>query len=379
MRRCIAGLLLGALLPLSASAQPPAPINGTRFAFPGAVPAAASGVSAGLALADRWLADDPFSNPALARGRAIVVSPLIQRVSRQDLRANNRPYDDTSGYIDLAGAWGALPLGRLELLAYVDQPELRLEDAAYTLGRGIQPGLSASVKTHASAREIRAGAGLATAAGPARVGAAIEWTRRRDEYTYHEMSGSPQAGDQSVTFDGSALGAQLGACARWPWGPRTLDVGGEARFVPRLALDGTQKMELISGSSETPLHGIRASAWEGGLAARVTTGETFRVLASVGGRGAQAWEGLGATSGARFEWKVAGEFHDPRDPWTLRFGGGEERQSDVPEPRAGVFSLGFGWRFTSASLDVGLAHRTLARAGQPNSFDDRVVASLSVR
>src|SRR6266404_3351172 len=99
--RTMAVLAAVALLPSLALAQPPVPIDGARYAFPGAVPSPASAISAGLALADRWLGDDPFANPAIPSGRAIAVSGLARRVSRQDLRAENREFSDDAGYFDL--------------------------------------------------------------------------------------------------------------------------------------------------------------------------------------------------------------------------------------------------------------------------------------
>lgn len=378
MRRCLAVCLAGVLLPAFAAAQPPAPIDPVRFAFPGGVDTPASGTSAALALTDRWLGDEPFWNPAVPVARRVMGAPLAERVSRQDLRANNRDFDDTSGYFDLAGGWASWPLGRVALDAYVAQPELRFEDNAYTLGRLPQPGAAATVANHASVRELRAGAGLSAGFGRSRVGAALEWTDRSDDYTYHEESGSPNSGDQSVSFDGSGIGAQLGAHTDWALGARTIEVGAAARYRPKLTLDGTQTFDLFSGFSSNPVHVTRASSWEGGLSVRVPTAETFHVLAAVGGRGAEAWEGFDATAGARFVWSLAGEFHDPRDPWTLRFGGAAEQQRGVPEPRDGMFALGLGWRFTRATASFGVTHRTLARAGQPNSYDDRVVAGISV-
>src|SRR5689334_17601677 len=183
--RAIPVLSAALLLPSLALAQPPAPIDAHRYAFPGAVSSPASAVSAGLALADRWLGEEPFSNPAIPSRRVIAASGLAFRVSRQDLRAENREFSDEAGYFDLAGAWAGLPLGRFEVAAYVADPELRLEDNAYTVGRTFQPGLSATVTNHASSRELRAGAAASTGIGRARVGAALEWTHHAEDFLYH--------------------------------------------------------------------------------------------------------------------------------------------------------------------------------------------------
>jgi hypothetical protein len=60
---CAVALAL-AMTPHGASAATPAPLDPRLFAFPGAFPNPASARSAGLALADRWLGDDPYDNPA---------------------------------------------------------------------------------------------------------------------------------------------------------------------------------------------------------------------------------------------------------------------------------------------------------------------------
>jgi len=370
--------LIGALLPHSSFAQPPQPIDGVRFAFPGGAESPASAVSAALALSDRWLGHDPFANPAIPAARHLEVSPIAFRVSREDLHAENRDFSDEGGYFDFAGAWGSWPLGRLALTAYVSQPELRLEDNAYSVGRLPQPGLAATVTNHSSVRELRTGAGASAALGRVRVGAALEWNRRSEEYRSDQESGSPSSGTSDVTYDGSAIGAQFGARGDWPMGAQKLEVGAAMRYVPSLDLDGTQTFDLISGSGQAPVHTTRGSAWEGGVTMRIPTAETFHVIAGVGGRGAQAWEGFDVKNGERFEWKLGGEFHDARDPWTLRFGGGEEQQTDVSEARIGVFSLGLGWQFKNTSASFGLMHRTLGRTDEPNSYEDRIVATVSL-
>ena len=371
----VLGLFGGSLV----FAQPPAPIDATRYAFPGAVASPGSPISAGLALADRWLGGEPFWNPAVPRGRFLAASALALHVSRQDLRAENREFSDEAGYFDLAGAWAGIPLGSFELLAYVHDPELRLEDNAYTVGRIFQPGISATVTNHVSSRELRAGAGVSTGLGPARLGAALEWTHRADTFLYHEESGSPSSGDQKVSWSGDGFGGSVGARASLPLGPRTVEIGASARIRPRIALDGTQSFDLLSGSSENVVHATRQSAWEGGVSARVATAENFKITAGAGGSGTERWDGFDVTRGGGTAWSVAGEFHDPRDPWTLRFGGGIESMRGVPEPRTGIYALGFGWRFQSFDLDFGLTHRSVSRGDEPTSYDERLVIGVSMR
>src|SRR5262245_36357587 len=87
-----------------AGAAPPSPLDTPQFSFPGVFDQPSSGLSAGVALADRWLGDDPSSNPAAPRASRFTASPALLRVSRQDLRADNSDYDETPAFFDAAGA-----------------------------------------------------------------------------------------------------------------------------------------------------------------------------------------------------------------------------------------------------------------------------------
>src|SRR2546426_11760406 len=98
-------MCLVAGVPATSWAQPPDPINSTLVGFPGAASGPWSAASAGLALADRWLGDEPIGNPAAALPRAVSVSPLLLRSSRQDLRADNRRLDEQAAFFDAAGGW----------------------------------------------------------------------------------------------------------------------------------------------------------------------------------------------------------------------------------------------------------------------------------
>jgi hypothetical protein len=51
----------------------------------------------------------------------------------------------------------------------------------------------------------------------------------------------------------------------------------------------------------------------------------------------------------------------------------------VPEPRSGLYALGFGWRFTSFDFDLGLTHRSVSRGDAPKSYDERLVIGVSMR
>jgi hypothetical protein len=380
MRRYLAACLLLLLCPLAALAQPPAPIDATRDAFPGAWLTPGSARSAGLSLADRWFADEPYANPAMASGRAFSVSPIFQHVSRQDLRANNRDYTDQAGTFDFAGAWASWPLrGSLNVLAYVHEPALRYEDRAYSMGRGLVLGPAATLHSTSDVREIRTGAGPSFGVGSVRLGASLEWTSLSEAYTSHEESGSPNSGDESVDFSGSGVGGQFGAQMSLPMKSFPVQLGAGLRYLPELTLDGTQRLMLFSIDTTSSVSVIRSAAWEGGLSASALLGETFRVMSAFGGRGAQEWQGWGVSAGTTSQWSAAGEFHDAREAYTVRFGVGGESQPGTPEPRAGNYSAGFGWRFTRSMLDVGYLHRTIQRAGQPNSYLDQLLATLTFR
>jgi hypothetical protein len=364
-------------------ASPPSPLAPSLFAFPGAAIGPASAASAGLALADRWLGEEPFSNPAVAPGLRLTASPTMQRVSRQDLRADNRNFDETAAFFDGAGLAVGLPgLGRLGVALYAFQPVLRFEDHAYSRGRSTPDpdNPPAVVQTHASARETRAGLAASSRLGPGRIGVGLEWTRRADVYEVVEQSGDPlNAGTKRLELSGDGLSVQAGArLDRGDSAAGAFALGLAARYLPALAVDAPHTEALLTGTTDETLHAERASGWELGGTARVVVRPALRVFAAAGGRTAQRWEGFDLRAGRAWEWKLACEYHDVRDPWTFRFGLGQEFQSAVPDPRASVLGLGFGWQFSDATVDVGVVHRTLAHDPKPNSFDDRVVFSLRV-
>ena len=105
--------------------------------------------------------------------------------------------------------------------------------------------------------------------------------------------------------------------------------------------------------------------------------EAFRFIAGAGGRTGAAWTGFNVESGNSFSGSVAFEYHDARDPWTIRFGLGLERQNDVPEDEAGMIGLGFGWNFGGVLLDLGILHRSISRDPEPTSYEDRLAISAS--
>jgi hypothetical protein len=374
----LAGLTFALLIvPTLVAAQPPAPIDATLYAFPGSVVGPASGASAGLALSDRWIADEPFDNPAVPRTSRLTVSPMLLRVSRQDLRAENRNYDESPAFLDVAGASIAYPWSGLTFALYASQPALRLEDNAFERGEAGGPVQPAVVQSRSTLREWRAGLGLSTGGATLRGGAAVEWSQRSEDYEYHEQSGSPGAGDQRVEFSGGGVGFQAGV--RWE-APEVLGgplvVGAAGRYVPELSMEGTQVLATGVADTTAAVASTLQSGTELGASIRYGAGDAFWITAGAGTRSARDWESFGVRSGQATQWSVAVEYHDPEEAWTVSFGLGQERQDDVPEPRAGMIGLGFGWRWEKSGLDLGVLRRTLEREGLPNSVDDRVIASF---
>jgi hypothetical protein len=376
----VAFIVALAVAPAPARSAAPDPV---LFAFPGSLASPASAASAGVALADRWLGDQPFDNPAFSARRGLELSPALVLVSRQDLRAANRNYVETGAYLEGAGGWAALPLGHTTLFAYGSQPALDLDDNAFTRGTtAFDPANPpAMIKTQAVAREIRAGAGVAWGDSGFRVGAAGEWTRRDDRYVVDEQSGSPLAGTLTTTFSGDAVGFQAGVrLARGLSGPHPLTAGLGVRVLPALSVSARELfVPLVPAQADTTDYPAeRGSSWEGGVSVRYGVNATFAIMAAAGGHGTQAWSGLGASAGTGSLWSLAGAFHDPEEPWTIRFGFAQERQSGAAEPDADLLGLGLGWTLESARLDVGALHRGIRRDGRPTAYDDRLVASVGV-
>ena len=361
-----------------AGAQVPSPITSELFPFPGSVRTAGSTASAAVALADRWLGDEPFDNPAVAPWRGAVLSPVLQRMSRQDLRAANRHFDEQGAFLDVAGGWMGNPIGNLGFALYGYQPVLRREENAFERGELGAPVQPAVIQSNSSARELRLGAGASAALGALRLGLAGEWTHRDDHYEATEQSGSPEEGTRRVEFSGDGFGFQVGARFDSPErnGQSAFAIGAQGRYVPELSLDGDQDFDILTGPEHHAISARREAGWEGGLSARYAVTPAFRVIAGAGGHTALAWHGFGVTSGEGFLWSGALEYHDARDPWTVRFGLGREAEDGVPELRAGVLGLGFGWRFEQSTLDVGVLRRSIDRGSSPTLFDDRVVASF---
>jgi hypothetical protein len=206
-----------------------------------------------------------------------------------------------------------------------------------------------------------------------------EWTRREDEYFYSEQSGAPTQGESHVTYEGDAFGGLAGVRAAFDGGwAKGLSIGAALRYVPELPLTGVQTLEILADTSTNAIEVTRESAWQGGVSARYALGQTFAVLGAFGGQTPQEWRGFDVTAGRHLAWALAGEFLDTRQEWSFRFGIGRETQEDAPEPSANLFALGFGWRSEGLALDFGAVRRSLDQPDDPTSFDDRILATVTV-
>jgi hypothetical protein len=359
-------------------AQPLSPIDQGLWSFPGAFASPGSGRLAGVALASRWLGDEPFDNPALRSKTSGQVTGLLHRANRQDLRTDARQFDETSFFVDASGAWGAYPIAGGTLIGYVHQPVLRKEENAFLRGDPGNLAQAAVIQSSGTSREMRAGAGWSMGAGLWRFAGAVEWTRREDVFEYTEESGSPDMGFRHIDFSGSGFGAQAG----FAWGEDRSEAGAwkagaQGRWIPAITLEGEQHFELLSGDSVGVVSGERESIVEGGLSMSWRPTAALRLFAGGGGRTGADWSGLGVRSGPGASVSIGLDFHDVRDPWTLRFGLGLEREDDVPEDRAGSVGLGLGWSFDGVMLDIGILHRSIDGGSKPNSYEDRLAITVS--
>ena len=377
-----AAAFLGCLVPLARAAAPPA-LSNPDFAFPlpGDYVSPANAASASLALADRWLGTTGFENPATALPRGIQLSPVFQRVSRQDISSQNRDFKQVSGYPDLLGARLSWPVGAWGITVYGWQPVLRLEEFQFSAGPLAQP---AAVRLLTSQREIHGGAAISRGMGPARFGVSGEYVRRDDFYETHEVSGNPLAGDRRIELAGDGFGGSLGFT--WekdvdrPWGSW---FGGAIHYGSELTLDGTYDgVNDVPGgvASDTSYAFVatRETEWSGGVSGRVTIAPATWFVAGLSMRTGADWTGLGIGTGTGAGWGVGIDWKDPELPWGARFGIGQERNPDALEEKAGLIGVGFTWVSGDLVIDAGILHRNLAHGDAPKSSDDRITASVRV-
>ncbi len=381
---CVAVWTLAALAlacPVARAAAP-AQLSNPNYGFPlpGDFAGPANATSAGLALADRWLGSSGYENPAASLPMRLELSPLFQRVNRQDLASRNRDFIQTRGYPDMAGLSLSLPTRGWGLLLYAWQPALRMEQQSYSAGPLLTP---AAIQQQALQREIRGGLAISRPVGSVRLGVAGEWVHREDSYETHQQSGGPSAGDRLLEFSGDGYGASLGVT--WekdpdrPWGSW---FGAAVRYGSELNLAGTVHDATPAGSAlgdtTFAFEATRETEWSGGASGRVTIAPATRFVAGVAYRSGADWQGFdfGTTSGA--SWSVGIDWKDDELPWGARFGVGQETNPGAVENKAGLLSVGFTWVSGDLALDVGLLHRNLSREGFPHSADDRAVGSVRI-
>lgn len=374
-----APLAVALFVTVAPAATAPLP-RGDIFNFPGANPSPSSASSAGFALADRWLGDEPFNSAVGALGSGVSLSPMLQRLSRQDLRARNTKYDETRAFFDAAGGSiaYALPRSAWGVCAYATQPVFRREESAFQEGVSTEPAIPAVVRTTTKTREWRTGVAVAYRAGSWAFGVAPELVKRVDLLTV-AREGANQTG-LADTWDLSGSGQSVLASARYTSsrpGPHDWRIGASVRALPKLELIGT--VPVTNGGGSVAATVSRESAWEGGVSLEARITPEFQLLLGAGGRTATEWTGIAASNGASGQVALAGEYHDPQLPWTFRFGVGRESNPGTHESSASQVGLGLGWQDGDLRYDFGVLHRGLQRSGAPNSSDDRVVGSVTLK
>lgn len=374
-------LAMSLMLASVAHAQLPSPLSNPVFGFavPGVPVAAANAASAGVALADRWLGDSPYENPAYAppKGFTLEASPLFQRVNRQDVVSINRSTTQTVGYPDAAGGMLAYGTGRIGIALYAWQPVLRLEQMNYEFGPLATPG---QMDQQAMQRELRVGAAVSyPMTEEFSVGVSGEFVRRDDSYETHEQSGSPSAGERRLAFRGNALGAGLGVRyikdAGQPWGR---ELGAAIHWQQAIDLEGTYEERLTAGDSTGVVRATLESAFSGGVSGRVNVAPSTWVVAGVSSRSSEAWSGFGVWSDAALGVGIGLVWKDAELPYGFRFGLGRESSPGALETKSGLASVGFTYVAKGLVLDLGVLHRNLARDGFPRSADDRILGSVRV-
>jgi hypothetical protein len=370
------GLALAGSAARAQSLPPPLDNPAYGFPVPGDHVTPATAASAGLALSDRWLGASIYENPAASPLKGVEVSPLFQRTSRQDISSSNRGFDQTFGYLDLAGLSVSLPAGKWGLVLYGWQPVLRLEEQTYTTGPQIAPSQVGQLD---SQREIRGGGAVSRAFGLVRAGVSGEWVHREDNYETHEQSGGPLAGDRVTEFSGDGYGVSGGLVyQKDPDQVRGLWVGASLHYSDEIPLTGTVDEHLALGDTTYAFEATRGSEWTGGLSARMTVAPATRVLVAGSWRSGQDWEGFGVETSAGGGWSAGLDWKDEELPWGARFGVGQEWNPGALEENTGLLSIGFTYVSGSLVMDLGLLHRNLEREGFAHSADDRAVLTVKV-
>ena len=377
LMRAAACLAVACFLAPAARAAAPPPLSNPAFGFPlpGDQPAAANAASAGLSLADRWLGDSPYNNPAAKPFKGVEASPLFQRVNRQDLASTNRSTIQNRGYPDVAGGSIGFALRQWGVSLYAWQPVLRLEQLSYSAGPISTP---AQIDQEALQRELRGGVAISRGFGTnLRLGVAGEFVSRNDSYTTIEQSGSPFAGTRVLEFSGTGIGASAG----FTFEQAADQIGGSSfgaavHWNADLDLTGTLDEQLVAGNTKTDVAVTRTSEISGGFSGRVLVAPATRIVVGISGRSGAEWSEFGFKSDPGLSYGIGLDWKDAELPWGARFGVGQESNPGALEEKSGLLSAGFTWVSGDLVLDVGLMHRNLARDGFSHSADDRAVASV---
>src|SRR5204862_4179012 len=75
-------------------AQVPPPISSGMFSLPGAYQQPPSAAAAGMALANEWIGDSPYPDPAVPGGNGPIGAPVQLRAGRPDVRAGNQRHGE---------------------------------------------------------------------------------------------------------------------------------------------------------------------------------------------------------------------------------------------------------------------------------------------
>ena len=307
-----------------------------------------------------------------------MVAPVFLRVKRQDLPADYRNYDESGGLPRCRRAAGSrCPCAGIGVAA------LRVRARAAPGGRRVherEPDVVPRRHLHepraARARRAPASRSRAPWRGGALRRGASSGRGATTPTTSTRSRAARSRGSATRTSRATASASRPGRARAGR--PRASTLGGALRYVPALELSGEQELPVARGS-RGPSRPRAQAGWEGGLSARLAVTEAFRVLASLGGRTAQAWDGFGVTAGPRGELERRARLRR-RSSSPGRSASAWARSSRTACPsRARACSPGTGLEARRAAAGRGrcCAARSRARA-RPTSYDDRVVASATV-
>ena len=340
---------------------------------------ASAGVGAGRPLAGRRPVRQ--SRVRSRRRRVDRCARSLLRMSRQDLRADNRNFDEQGAFFDLGRGVGlrfrpAVAIVALRVPAGAAARGERLSRAG-TIGGPTPPAVMQS-------QRLAAGAARRTAR-PARGHSGLARRRRRESgraaptsTSDREVSGSPDAGSAGSSSPGTGS-ASRSACGRRgrQRQRRALTHWDRARVTcPRSRSRGSADRPRRRRQSGPPSPAERAVGLGGAAYRRVLVTPAFaRASPASEAASPQRWYGFGVRGGPGRTWSVGrGVPRRARSVDAAR-SASVRTQEDVCRNRARASSAsGSAGDFDTRRLEVGVTAPQLERAGQPNSYDDRVVA-----